>query len=638
MASVSLIEGIAKKFINMVPRPFYTEAAQKLVHEICETIYKELENNGKRIPREEIIKIVEQFITAHLLNTDTEDPSGIRKAIEDSLKKTTLELYKDDIVNMLLLQTILSEEFDSERKPKADGIFYQSLEQSIINANDPTFSNRITTKLVNIRDNINKKLDENINNPINNKISELKNNLSNDKSKAYAKNVLDVLTSEKLTKGGTLNYDNKNQLVGGTGGIFNVVSENAVSFAKKNPLMAAAGMAVGAAMLNKSQNNSGNGSGSGNGNGGITNIGYEPNKNGVLPYIQTNCNGSGLGLGLPSIDLDFLGKILDGLKEPIAEELVKKIQERLPENTIDSITVKSNIYNKILLVIQAHLQSQDGKDMLLGHINRIIKPEVDILTNNDEIKKRLIKVIFKNKSSEIYKKLIDIIATNTSPPKEDATKEDAIKEDAKITNKNNEKFNTNISKVITDLYAWIDDRIKQSNGFPETKSAIKEAAKTVFKAELEKQTKKMEEENKKQVGETKKAIETGIQQLAIESVNAKIKESNPPAKEVPEINIRILGDKSDDGNEIRPAETASNTTNDDKIKATAISQVSKNLDEKKGGLSPKQTSDLPPLKLPPHLEKEAQSNTINGGKPNTKKRRAKHNKTKKKNRKNKQKK
>ena len=637
MASVSLIEGIAKKFINMVPRPFYTEAAQKLVHEICETIYKELENNGKRIPREEIIKIVEQFITAHLLNTDTEDPSGIRKAIEDSLKKTTLELYKDDIVNMLLLQTILSEEFDSERKPKADGIFYQSLEESIINANDPTFSNRITTKLVNIRDNINKKLDENINNPINNKISELKNNLSNDKSKAYAKNVLDVLTSEKLTKGGTLNYDNKNQLVGETGGIFNVVSENAVSFAKKNPLMAAAGMAVGAAMLNKSQNNSGNGSGSGNGNGGTTNIGYEPNKNGVLPYIQTNCNGSGLGLGLPSIDLDFLGKILDGLKEPIAEELVKKIQERLPENTIDSITVKSNIYNKILLVIQAHLQSQDGKDMLLGHINRIIKPEVDILTNNDEIKKRLIKVIFKNKSSEIYKKLIDIIATNTSPPKEDATKEDATKEDAKITNKNNEKFNTNISKVITDLYVWIDDRIKQSNGFPETKSAIKEAAKTVFKAELEKQTKKMEEENKKQVGESKKAIETGIQQLAIESVNAKIKESNPPAKEVPEINIRILGDKSDDGNEIRPAETASNTTNDDKIKATAISQVSKNLD-KKGGLSPKQTSDLPPLKLPPHLENEAQSNTINGGKPNTKKRRAKHNKTKKKNKKNKQKK
>ena len=338
---------------------------------------------------------------------------------------------------------------------------------------------------------------------------------------------------------------------------------------------------------------------------------------------------------------------MDGLKEPIAEELVKKIQERLPENTIDSITVKSNIYNKILLVIQAHLQSQDGKDMLLGHINRIIKPEVDILTNNDEIKKRLIKVIFKNKSSEIYKKLIDIIATNTSPPKEDATKEDATKEDAtkedatkedaKITNKNNEKFNTNISKVITDLYVWIDDRIKQSNGFPETKSAIKEAAKTVFKAELEKQTKKMEEENKKQVGESKKAIETGIQQLAIESVNAKIKESNPPAKEVPEINIRILGDKSDDGNEIRPAETASNTTNDDKIKATAISQVSKNLD-KKGGLSPKQTSDLPPLKLPPHLENEAQSNTINGGKPNTKKRRAKHNKTKKKNKKNKQKK
>jgi hypothetical protein len=138
MGDASFVEGVAKKFLNLVPRPFYREAAQKMVHEICETIYKELENNGDRIPRSEIIQIVKDFVTAHLNNppqNPTENPMGIRDAISDSLKKTTLEVYKDEKINMLLLQKILSEENG------ADGIFYKSLEQSIKNINDPDSKN-----------------------------------------------------------------------------------------------------------------------------------------------------------------------------------------------------------------------------------------------------------------------------------------------------------------------------------------------------------------------------------------------------------------------------------------------------------------------------------------------------------------
>ena len=130
MASVSLIEGLAKKFLNLVPRPFYTEAAQKLVHEICETIYKDLDEKD-RFPRVEIIEIVEGFVKTHLNNTDTETPSGIRKAIEDNLAKTTLEIYKDEKINMLILQQILSGEIGSDGNPMKTGIFYKSLEQSI---------------------------------------------------------------------------------------------------------------------------------------------------------------------------------------------------------------------------------------------------------------------------------------------------------------------------------------------------------------------------------------------------------------------------------------------------------------------------------------------------------------------------
>jgi hypothetical protein len=53
--------------------------------------------------------------------------------------------------------------------------------------------------------------------------------------------------------------------------------------------------------------------------------------------------------------------------------------------------------------------------MLVGHINKTIKPEIDKLTASHEIKKRLLNVIFKDKNSEIYKKLIEIIARHSKP-------------------------------------------------------------------------------------------------------------------------------------------------------------------------------------------------------------------------------
>jgi hypothetical protein len=244
-----------------------------------------------------------------------------------------------------------------------------------------------------------------------------------------------------------------------------------MDFAAKNPLTAAAGMAVGSALL--SGTGKGTGSSSGSGSGGITNIGYEPNKDGVLPYIQTNCNGS--GLGLPGIDLSFLSSFLDGLKEPIAEELVKKIQERLSDKTTDSLIVKRDIYNKILLVIQAHLQSKEGKDMLVGHINKTIKPEIDKLTASHEIKKRLLNVIFKDKNSEIYKKLIEIIARHSKPSGiilEEKNEENGNIQEGKLSiqpgkskggatnEKDSKSFQvTTIDEVIQEFSEWLNEKI-----------------------------------------------------------------------------------------------------------------------------------------------------------------------------------
>ena len=463
MASVSLIEGFAKKFINMVPRPFYTEAAQKLVHEICETIYKDLDEKD-RFPRVEIIEIVEGFVKEHLNNTDTETPSGIRKAIEDNLAKTTLEIYKDEKINMLILQQILSEEIGP------DGIFYKSLEQSI------NLTNGIQSNNSGVDTNKDK-TDEN---------EPIKKDTDKD-SETFAKKVVNELvnTNVEITQSvqpksvvdenNTPDTSNITKTIGGGNGILGVVGENVTKFANDNPLTTAVIAGVGSAVLNGSRNKSGSGSGNGN-QPQITNIGYEPNKNGALPYIQTNCNGS--GLGLPGIDLSFLSQFLDGLKEPIAEELVKKIQERLPDKTTDSLTVKRDIYEKILLVIQAHLQSKEGKDMLLGHIDRIIKKEVDILTTNDEIKKRLLKVIFKNKSSEIYKKLIEIIALHSSSggaaatvptDTDDTTKSSSsavtstsekIEEPPQNGGKESKLFHVDtIEKVIQEFSKWLNEKI-----------------------------------------------------------------------------------------------------------------------------------------------------------------------------------
>jgi hypothetical protein len=147
------------------------------------------------------------------------------------------------------------------------------------------------------------------------------------------------------------------------------------------------------------------------------------------------------------------------LMEAIAENLVEKIQEKLPDKTTDSITVKSDIYKKILLVIQAHLQSKTGKQMLLSHIDKIIQPEIDKLTTDNEINKRILKMIFK--TTDISKKLIELIAKNT-------TDTNATNIQTGTTGPTGPKrFDTNISGIISDFSIWIDEENKTGDDEPE---------------------------------------------------------------------------------------------------------------------------------------------------------------------------
>jgi len=552
MASVSMIEGLAKKFINMVPRPFYTEAAQKLVHEICETIYKDLENNGDRIPRSEIIQIVKDFVTTHLNNppqNPTENPSGIRDAISDNLKKTMLEVYKDEKINMLLLQQILSE----ENGP--DGIFYKSLEQSIKNTNDPDSKNSSNDNKKENDDDANKdKKDTEKDDDTNKDKKDTDKNGDTNKDKkdtdkdseAFAKKVVNELVNTNVQtpviKGGNphdplsnpLEFMKKNPLTTlGLGAVGSAIAYGALtgndgknkkktnSNDSKTNLLKSSGMLKGNGMptipginnkdlpsmstftdkashvfnqgmklkteldqhtAEKEGNEAGDSVSNDDGDstnitnleqGEQSNIQMQHDTKGVLPYIQTNCNGSGLGmpsLGMPNMNFNIIKPILDSIRQPVAEELVKKIQERLSDKTTDSLTVKRDIYNKILLVIQAHLQSKEGKDMLLGHINEIIKPEIEKLTASHEIKKRLLNVIFKDKNSEIYKKLIEIIARHSKlsgiilEEKNQENGNAKIQEDKLKGGAPNEKDSksfqvTTIDEVIQEFSEWLNEKI-----------------------------------------------------------------------------------------------------------------------------------------------------------------------------------
>ena len=146
-----------------------------------------------------------------------------------------------------------------------------------------------------------------------------------------------------------------------------------------------------------------------------TNTPMNHDSNNTLPYIQTNC---GSGVGLPClIDPAFLWKMFLELREPFAREFIKKVKEKLPDSTIEPITVKRDIYKKILLVIQAHLQHKDGQAMLKKHIETLIENELKFFNGDNQMKKRIIENILK-KPSKISEKLIEIIASNSVKPEQ----------------------------------------------------------------------------------------------------------------------------------------------------------------------------------------------------------------------------
>jgi hypothetical protein len=210
MENVSVFEDYVKKFLNLVPRPFYTEAAQKVVHEICETIYKELDNNGNRIPRSEIIDIVKKFIEIHL-NNPNDNPTGIRDVIAESLSKTIPEIYKDEYINMKLLKKIIDDdnkgddnkeegegEGEGEVKINNKGVFYQLLNNAYSVNKDPSTINALKRKASNLTSQEMSGVNENIFNPAGKQLGKVKNLIDNNQ-KSYAKNIIKMINDGKLS-------------------------------------------------------------------------------------------------------------------------------------------------------------------------------------------------------------------------------------------------------------------------------------------------------------------------------------------------------------------------------------------------------------------------------------------------------
>jgi hypothetical protein len=218
---------------------------------------------------------------------------------------------------------------------------------------------------------------------------------------------------EENKEGGEENKEGEGKNDGENSSTSTIESLKNADFDAKNKLMSAVGDVSNTSDLLKNEATIGFGNSSASSN--TTNTPMNHDSNNTLPYIQTNC---GSGIGLPClIDPAFLWKMFLELREPFAREFIKKVKEKLPDSTIEPITVKRDIYKKILLVIQAHLQSQKGKDMLFEHIETLIENELKFFNGDNQMKKRIIENILK-KPSKISEKLIEIIASNSIKPEQ----------------------------------------------------------------------------------------------------------------------------------------------------------------------------------------------------------------------------
>jgi hypothetical protein len=99
--------------IDSLPKAFFKSAADSLIHEFCDTIYKD-QNSIQKKPRKEIIEIVEKYLKTHLDEKDTKDQKiKIRDRILEEIRKPSQSIFGDENVNISLLNYFIKKGDDT---------------------------------------------------------------------------------------------------------------------------------------------------------------------------------------------------------------------------------------------------------------------------------------------------------------------------------------------------------------------------------------------------------------------------------------------------------------------------------------------------------------------------------------------
>lgn len=413
-----------KASIDLIPRAFFSSAAENLVREFCDTIYKDDDDIEKK-PREEIRKIVDNYLKTRLDEKDTKyQKIKIRDRILEEIRKPSQSIFGDENVNISLLNYFIK---------KRDNTLNDILTESIEIAKKMP-DEKETKKAKNAEEENNQKIMkivEKIMKAIANGVSIKRDNQIeldetvddfdiDEVSKQAIEKELEQLfgkikDKEKIEEYITKILDKYPEIFESNKFKKYVYDKYGVNIADNKVAVATAPSPeeIARGNLNLYKTNGGGVSDLIKGAVGdqIQNAMSDPTNiskglSMVTSAGTTMSNNPTQSQNDPNKELlDLLSKFnIDG-----AERITNKIYNIFTDVDKDSLTVKQELYDKILEVMVSHLSSKEGKQMMLNYIDSIMQEQIKFISGKKEVSKHVFISILKNESDlkEEFKKSLD---------------------------------------------------------------------------------------------------------------------------------------------------------------------------------------------------------------------------------------
>jgi hypothetical protein len=479
--------------IDSLPKAFFKSAADSLIHEFCDTIYKD-QNSIQKKPRKEIIEIVEKYLKTHLDEKDTKDQKiKIRDRILEEIRKPSQSIFGDENVNISLLNYFIKKGDDTLNEILTESI---EIAKQIADKEEPeSTENKTDENDVKI-----KKIVEKIMKAITNGVS-IKRDIQIDSdevetdefdingvTKQQIDDELDQIFGKIKDKAKIEEYITKildkypeifesnkfKKYVYDKYGVNIANNDVAVATAPTSEEIAKGGIYkanefIGETLLPYNTKDMVNVDGyNANKNITATAVPYKTTGGGVSDQLQkamsdpkniskvlsmvtsAMSNNPAQSQNGPNTELlDLLSKFnIDG-----AERITNKIYDMFTDSEKDSATVKQELYDKILEVMTSHLSSKDGKQMMLNYIDSIMQEQVKFISGKKEVSKHVFISILKNESDlkEEFKKSLDQSLKTVQLFNND------------ITNISPEQIKQISDKILDNLDKYIDNKIIEIN-------------------------------------------------------------------------------------------------------------------------------------------------------------------------------